>query len=98
VATGASSRYTSIRVRIPSCTSAGCGGRDAERCEAAGVASWPAGACGRSRQPRADECLIMGPNTPALYRRPRPDATPSANKPTAPGLEVPTFRAAGSWI
>jgi DUF1680 family protein len=47
--------------------------------------------------------LIVGPNAPALCRRPRPDAPPqAANRPMAPALEVPTFRAASadpaSWI
>ena len=47
--------------------------------------------------------LIIGPNAPQMYRQPRPDAPPqAANRPMAPKLEIPTFRASGtdlaSWI
>jgi uncharacterized protein len=50
-----------------------------------------------------NERLIIGPSAPAMYRQPRPDAPPqAANRPMAPQLEIPTFRAAGpdpsSWI
>jgi hypothetical protein len=47
--------------------------------------------------------LIIGPNTPALYRPPGSgNATQTANRPMAPPLAIPSFRAAGpdpsSWI
>jgi DUF1680 family protein len=49
------------------------------------------------------EGMIIGPNAPAFHREPRPGAPPqAANRPMAPVLEVPAFRAAGtdvtSWI
>ena len=49
------------------------------------------------------EKLIIGPNAPALYRTPRPDAPPqAANRPMAPKIDVPAFKATSpdpsSWI